>query len=1065
MQDINAQQQLKDLDSMRVLDPPLPMDLTSVNDRGAPQGLIAGLEELRRHTEVGSFTLFPGGAPMDPAISPNLPKDIFESSNEAQALPLNKTGGDPGDNVLENQRPQVPSDQNMGKACNDIMSSESHSATLQDHLYCRQISSTPMVTAERTKIYERHSEIGTKIAPPLQTPGTFSQGDKSIFQYSGVRVTEKMQLQLSPTKNAEGKIEFKRDTIYQLETYRELGDVRHPQITQKGQMESPVKGDLCGLEQQDQLKTHTKMLRQAYRVCAKNEATIRELDDKIIFSSEPMEMQSLIQQRELLKSKTDKIEEEIVMLKQMVQKTTRELEGTNVGTSTVDDAHISNNSDVLQVSSEQHPITNIAAARRDPSSPIVISSSPEIYPAKRRKKGDEEKSTKRISKKSPRKEIESWGEFNCMFRYELSPDSQEVRDDLLQRNRRQEQERQEHDRDTDFDPYATLSDEPTNPFWGKPGYSLKYRHDTPAGKRIAREVKMLQEWDRIKNLPLDAAFDLLVPTEPKKLDLAKFWGFLLAHMGLPEAPTMAVEKRSIDAIIEMLNDLKPVVTQFLMERGPKSSRAMDRIIHARSLSIQIVDRLVVGRKARTSMGNYPEWLTEQGLTILLKDIRRSWENAAAEEETDLYDNIENPDTELTPQECRDWCSQAIQMLKVRTERIKAEVDWQLHRQQNQPAEPAPSTPAPTRRAHKKSRLAPITFPIKIPLISSLPPSSLPRYSGDSEDAEEVRGRGNHGNQRMAESEFEPMEETGGAGQAGQARRDGEVTVSRAHQTQQGDPSPRGPPQTGEDSSVNGNSSDEENNPLRWVEEARGAKGTRGTKESGEGKGRGTWGKSPRKMYRDVWSGDVSGVDTLSTSESDYRGYSDVSEQEFDPEGREMGERNLEGGKEGEQSRDQGPISTFTALTTPKPPKVPVLAPPRLLPRTATVLPSGPTPQGEYFEESPGPSSTVTSEGTEESVVEVEPERAQGQRKEPESIALVHPTPIPLPQRQSVKRKKPTTPNKEHSAETTDPCVAFLRDIDLELLVDGERPQQHHISLTADTPELHRVLKSVNGPRG
>ncbi|KAL8175587.1 UNVERIFIED_CONTAM: hypothetical protein K2H54_000037 [Gekko kuhli] len=346
-------------------------------------------------------------------------------------------------------------------------------------------------------------------------------------------------------------------------------------------MESPVKGDLCGLEQQDQLKTHTKMLRQAYRVCAKNEATIRELDDKIIFSSEPMEMQSLIQQRELLKSKTDKIEEEIVMLKQMVQKTTRELEGTNVGTSTVDDAHISNNSDVLQVSSEQHPITNIAAARRDPSSPIVISSSPEIYPAKRRKKGDEEKSTKRISKKSPRKEIESWGEFNCMFR------------------------------------------------------------------------------------------------------------------------------------------------------------------------------------------------------------------------------------------------------------------------------------------------------------------------GDSEDAEEDRGRGNHGNQRMAESEFEPMEETGGAGQAGQAS----------------------------------------------------------------------------------------------------------------------------GG------------------------------------RRATVLPSGPTPQGEYFEESSGPSSTVTSEGTEESVVEVEPERAQGQRKEPESIALVHPTPIPLPQRQSVKRKKPTTPNKEHSAETTDPVSLFYGTLTWNSLWMASGPQQHHILLTADTPEL------------
>ncbi|KAL8207677.1 UNVERIFIED_CONTAM: hypothetical protein K2H54_060612 [Gekko kuhli] len=228
------------------------------------------------------------------------------------------------------------------------------------------------------------------------------------------------------------------------------------------------------------------------------------------------------------------------------------------------------------------------------------------------------------------------------------------------------------------------------------------------------------------------------------------------------------------------------------------------------------------------------------------------------------------------------------------------------------------------------------------------------YSGDPEDAEESQGRGNHGNQRTAESELEPMEETGGAGQAGQARRDGEeATVSRAHQTQQGDPSPRGPPQTGEDSSANGNSSDEENNPSRRVEEARGAKGTKGMKESGE----------------------------------------------------------------------------------------------------ATVLPSGPTPQGESFEECPGPSPTVTNEGKEKSVVEVEPERAQGQRKGPEPIALVHPTSIPLPQRQSAKRKKPTTPTKEHSAETTGSYVAFLRDIDLELLVDGEWPQQHHISLTANKPEL------------
>ncbi|KAL8206408.1 UNVERIFIED_CONTAM: hypothetical protein K2H54_002389 [Gekko kuhli] len=53
---------------------------------------------------------------------------------------------------------------------------------------------------------------------------------------------------------------------------------------------------------------------------------------------------------------------------------------------------------------------------------------------------------------------------------------------------------------------------------------------------------------------------------------------------------------------------------------------MDRVIQARALSMTVVDRLIIGRRVRTSAGNYPDWLTEQGLMGIMRDIVQSWQS-------------------------------------------------------------------------------------------------------------------------------------------------------------------------------------------------------------------------------------------------------------------------------------------------------------------------------------------------------------------------------------------------------------------------------------------------------
>ena len=67
------------------------------------------------------------------------------------------------------------------------------------------------------------------------------------------------------------------------------------------------------------------------------------------------------------------------------------------------------------------------------------------------------------------------------------------------------------------------------------------------------KAKSVEAWEEIKYALLNDGLALLTPDVPHRLDLVKFWGFILIHLRLPMVPTIALDKRRKDVIIDKLD--------------------------------------------------------------------------------------------------------------------------------------------------------------------------------------------------------------------------------------------------------------------------------------------------------------------------------------------------------------------------------------------------------------------------------------------------------------------------------------------------------------------------------
>ncbi|KAL8195176.1 UNVERIFIED_CONTAM: hypothetical protein K2H54_047459 [Gekko kuhli] len=348
------------------------------------------------------------------------------------------------------------------------------------------------------------------------------------------------------------------------------------------------------------------------------------------------------------------------------------------------------------------------------------------------------------------------------------------------------------------------------------------------------------------------------------------------------------------------------------------------------------------------------WLTKQGFTNFLKDILQSWEKAAADDITDLYNDPKTQEMELTPQEWANWCIQAIQMLKVRADRMKAGMDWYLYQQKNQMTPATPEAFIALKKDCQKN--CPPTTTLNFSNTST-PGHSMSQHQGNMERPYERDQEGGNCDKWMTVADFETefITETGDAGEIGK-----EIplpTMSRAHHTQQGDPSPRGHLQTSEDCNA-------KEKPLEETDDC-----TRRGEGPGEVGGQ-NWRAEPLgRGYREASCSDLSGIESLSASEGNCGDCSDAGEQEIN-QGKWEGER-----RDGDEGKERA---------------------------TIIALPAEPTPWEEDLEED----VTTVIGGRGENVAELG--QGHGQKQEVDTIALIHTAPGPPPAPSETEREKEKT---------------------------------------------------------
>ncbi|KAL8186600.1 UNVERIFIED_CONTAM: hypothetical protein K2H54_074383 [Gekko kuhli] len=204
-------------------------------------------------------------------------------------------------------------------------------------------------------------------------------------------------------------------------------------------------------------------------------------------------------------------------------------------------------------------------------------------------------------------------------------------------------------------------------------------------KRIlqGKEARLLELWEREKNGSLKSGLKLLTPPVFNKVDIAKLWGFLLFHLNMPQVLTIPLDKKKKDDIIDLLDTSYKPLLVFL--NSPSSDNSglekdpdlLDKIFLARSISIKIVERLIVGRKPRSSLDIYPDWLTDTGFLSLLRNFLKTAETSDTKADYYLWDVEGTQRVPVSRSQWTDWLKQAIHAMKIRSQQMKEEQEQQM----------------------------------------------------------------------------------------------------------------------------------------------------------------------------------------------------------------------------------------------------------------------------------------------------------------------------------------------------------------------------------------------------
>nr|XP_016854549.1 PREDICTED: uncharacterized protein LOC103281998 [Anolis carolinensis] len=178
--------------------------------------------------------------------------------------------------------------------------------------------------------------------------------------------------------------------------------------------------------------------------------------------------------------------------------------------------------------------------------------------------------------------------------------------------------------------------------------------ETSQIKTLSRERQIMAAWTECLHTNWGKVTNIILPKDFHRHDTLKLWGFAVAHLALPTSQDRLpnFKKYNRDRLWGILEKSFPVLKAVLS--GLRVSQSQKQVAHARTLSLEIIQHLLLARKPKTSVIVLPDWLSEAQLIKTFQEIHRIWQCSLENQTPLVWAQVDNTSKMVSREALMEW---------------------------------------------------------------------------------------------------------------------------------------------------------------------------------------------------------------------------------------------------------------------------------------------------------------------------------------------------------------------------------------------------------------------------
>uniref|UniRef100_R4GCK7 CCHC-type domain-containing protein n=1 Tax=Anolis carolinensis TaxID=28377 RepID=R4GCK7_ANOCA len=189
--------------------------------------------------------------------------------------------------------------------------------------------------------------------------------------------------------------------------------------------------------------------------------------------------------------------------------------------------------------------------------------------------------------------------------------------------------------------------------------------ETSQIKTLSRERQIMAAWTECLHTNWGKVTNIILPKEFHRHDTLKLWGFAVAHLASPTSQDRLpnFKKYNRDRLWGILEKSFPVLKAVLS--GLRVAQSQKQVAHARTLTLEIIQHLLLARKPKTSVIVLPDWLSEAQLIKTFQEIHRIWQCSLENQTPLVWAQVDNTSKMVSREALMEWLLTVVADLRQR----------------------------------------------------------------------------------------------------------------------------------------------------------------------------------------------------------------------------------------------------------------------------------------------------------------------------------------------------------------------------------------------------------------